>query len=109
MKLLTAEIKRNLPELYSGDGIDLGDKTVAVKFFDPCGAGTWYAFEGEETEDGDWYFFGWAEILPGCGEMGYFLLSELEAVRGPLGLGIERDLHLGNPKFRDTRHGEDVV
>ena len=26
-------------------------------------------------------------------ELGYFSLAELEGIRGPLGLGIERDLH----------------
>ncbi len=28
-----------------------------------------------------------------CRELGYFVLSELEEVRGPMGLPIERDLH----------------
>jgi hypothetical protein len=28
-----------------------------------------------------------------CRELGYFVLSELEEVRGPMGLPIERDLY----------------
>ena len=38
-------------------------------------------------------FFGWAEIVPGGGEWGYFSLDELQSYKGPFGLGIERDLY----------------
>jgi len=44
MKLLTKEIKKNLPALYSQE--EKGMEAVAhVKFFNPCGAATWYATE----------------------------------------------------------------
>ena len=38
--------------------------------------------------------FGFADLFgdPSCSELGYTLLSELESVRGPGGLKIERDL-----------------
>ena len=39
----------------------------------------------------DFQFFGLVEGFEK--ELGYFNLSELESVRGPLGLPIERDLH----------------
>ncbi len=29
----------------------------------------------------------------GCPELGEVSISELQAIRGPLGLGVERDLH----------------
>ena len=32
-------------------------------------------------------------------EWGYFVLSELESVRGPLGLAIEPDLHFTSGPF----------
>jgi hypothetical protein len=39
----------------------------------------------------DFHFFG---LVDGhCKELGYFSLSDLEGVRGPMGLPIERDLH----------------
>lgn len=46
----------------------------------------------------DWLFFGKvvSHLCPE-GELGYFLLSELESVKGPLGLGVERDMWW-NPK-----------
>jgi hypothetical protein len=86
MQLLTKELLRQLPALNAQDG--KGGATVAyAKFFTPDAGWTWYAaeFDNEDT------FFGLV-----CGfekELGYFSLSELESVRGPLGLAIERDLH----------------
>ena len=86
MKLLTQEIRRKLPPLGSQDS--LGSKAVAhVKFFTPDSNWTWYAteFDGQDT------FFG---LVDGHEkELGYFSLSELQAVRGPMGLAVERDLY----------------
>jgi len=86
MKLLTEELRRKLPPLYSQDG--KGGKAIAHgKFFTPDSSFTWYATEF----DGDDIFFG---LVDGqFRELGYFSLRELEEVRGPLGLAIERDIH----------------
>ena len=84
MKLLTKEIREQLPPLYSQDG--KGGKTIAyVKYF--IAGWTWYAteYDGEDT------FFGLVEGREK--ELGYFSLSELQQVKGPLGLPIERDLY----------------
>ena len=84
MKLLTKEIKRRLPLLGSQEARGL-EALAQVKFFTPDGSWTWYAteFDGEEM------FFG---LVAGFEkELGYFRLSELEQVRGHLGLPIERD------------------
>ena len=85
MKLLTKEIRRKLPALYSQDG--KGGKAIAyVKFFCPdSNPWTWYACE----YDGEDIFFGLVHGFEK--ELGYFSLSELKSVRGPLGLPIERD------------------
>jgi len=86
MKLLTKEIREKLPPLYSQDGLG-GKAVVHVKFFTPDSSWTWYAteFDGEDR------FFGLVDGQEK--ELGYFSLKELESVRGPLGLPIERDLH----------------
>lgn len=42
--------------------------------------------------------FGLCDLGFGCPELGSVRLSELEAVRGPGGLAVERDLH-----FRPTK------
>jgi hypothetical protein len=95
MKLLPDEIRKILPPAYSQDG--KGGKAVAyVKFFTPDSNWTWYATEGESIQDEsgqevDFQFFGLADGLEK--ELGYFNLRELEMVRGPMGLPIERDLH----------------
>ena len=86
MKLLTQEIRKKLPPLYSQE--DKGGKAVAVvKFFTPWTSWTWFAteFDGEDT------FFGL--VFGHERELGYFSLSEMEKVRGHLGLKIERDLY----------------
>ncbi len=91
MKLLTKEITRSLPALYATDGKAKADRKVLAKFFTPWTSWTWYVLEGEATEDGDFRFFGLVDGLER--ELGYFSLRELESVRGPFGLGIERDRH----------------
>lgn len=87
MKLLTKTIEKSLPALYSQDG--KGDEALArVKFFCPWGGWTWYVTEYNPT---DRLFFGL--VVGHETELGYFSLDELEAVRGPAGLRIERDIH----------------
>ena len=100
MKLLPKEIREQLPPLYSQDGKG-GKAVVHVKFFTPSSSWTWFATEGEPVLDEsgkevDFKFFGLVEGHEK--ELGYFVLSELEEVRGPLGLPIERDLHF-KPKM----------
>ena len=94
MKLLTAELRAQLPPLYAQEKIE--DPTVHVKFFCPWNKWTWFATEGEE-EDGDFRFFGY--VIGHEEEWGYFVLSEMEEVRGPGGLTIERDLHFRTGPF----------
>jgi len=95
MKLLTQDIRKELPPLYSQE--NKGGKAVAhLKLFTPDSGWSWWATEGSPITDAsgnevDFQFFG---LVAGqCKELGYFNLSELESVRGPMGLPIERDLH----------------
>ena len=94
MPLLTDEIRAKLPKLYETEELGLS-ALAGVKFFTPDSGWTWYASEF----DGEDIFFGLVSGLEL--ELGYFSLSELEAVRGPLGLPIERDLY-----FATTTLGE---
>ena len=94
MKLLPKKIRKQLPALYSQDGKG-GKAIVYVKFFTPSSSWTWYATEGKPVLDDsgneiDFQFFG---LVDGHEkELGYFNLSELESINGPLGLPVERDL-----------------
>ena len=94
MKLLTKEITDRFQKTGSQDGKGR-DAVVIAKFFHPVGSWTWYAteYDGEDT------FFG---LVDGFElEWGYFSLSELKSVTA-FGLGIERDLHFGNPMIKDV-------
>ena len=118
MKLMNKEIERKFKKI--GRQEDVKDPIVVCKFFNPSGGGTWWSTEmyyvirrkgasGEEEiieveaskmngEVGgqvvDMNFYGYVSIFGDeCDEWGYFSLSELQSVKGPFGLGIERDLH----------------
>ena len=98
MMLLT---KQNLKDLQkqdpyhpTGPGRELPatESLVLVKWFTPDAHWTWYAVSAsKDPETGDVQFFGLVE--GDFKELGYFWLSELKRVRGPLGLPIERDLY----------------
>ena len=89
MKLLTQEIKKKLPKLYEQEDKG-GDAIVYLKMFTPDSSFTFFATEGSPEGD-DFIFFG---LVDGHEkELGYFSLKELESVRGPMGLPIERDLY----------------
>lgn len=97
MKLLTPELRQKLPALGTQDG-NLNPHVYA-KFFTPDSNWTWYVTEGR-SEGEDFRFFGYV-----CGfenEWGFFLLSELESVRGPFGLRIERDLYFKEGTFHEV-------
>ena len=88
MKFLTAKNLADLPPLYTHENTPADQVPVAVKFFTPDSNWTWYATEYDPAEG---RFFGLV-----CGhetELGYFSRAELEGVRGPMGLKIERDRH----------------
>lgn len=85
MKLLTKELKRQLPPLYATE--NEADPMVICKFFYPDFGWTWYGIEF----DGEDIFFGY--VAGDFPELGYFSLNELKSNRGKLGLAIERDLY----------------
>ena len=63
------------------------DHVPVVKFFNPLGEGVWLATELDA--DGD-TLFGLADL--GEPELGAFSLSEMQSLRLPFGMGIERDI-----------------
>jgi hypothetical protein len=86
MMLLTKAIKEKLPKLYSQEHNE--DPIVYVKFFNPCGSESWFFTE----YDGVDIFFGkfFSASCPD-GEFGYTSLKEIQNIKGPMGIGIERD------------------
>jgi hypothetical protein len=85
MELLTKELRERIPKLYSQE--DVTDPIVVAKFFTPDANWSWYVLEF----DGRDIFFGYVDGLQP--ELGYFTLSELTDIRGPMGMKIERDIY----------------
>jgi hypothetical protein len=84
-KLLTKEVLATLPPLYSQENV--ADPIACVKFFTPWTNWTWYATEFDGTDTFFGLVYGHEE------ELGYFSLAELQSIRGPGGLRIERDMY----------------
>jgi hypothetical protein len=95
MKLLPCKIRERLPSLGGQDGKG-GNAIAYAKCFSPDSSFSWFITEGspvrnKENDVVDYILFG---LVDGqFKELGYFRLSELESVRGPMGLPIERDLY----------------
>ena len=64
------------------------DAKAVVKYFTPDADWTWYATEYDPESR---LFFGLVDGFEK--ELGYFSLDELEQLRGPFGLPVERDLY----------------
>ena len=98
MKLLTKDIYERL--LANGranrdaEGLPLEetiDHKPVVKLFTPDAGCTWLLSELDPDEPD--IAFGLCDLGMGCPELGTVSLSELESVRGKLGLPVERDLY----------------
>ena len=84
-------------------GLDEPDFVPIAKFFNPMGAATWLA--SELGEDGD-TLFGLADLGFGCPELGSFSLTEIAALRLPLG-SASSAIWISRPTCpcRTGRHG----
>lgn len=99
MKLLTKALEKRFARV--GRQEDNKDPLVIAKFFNPAGAGTWYATEYDPK---DRLFFGYVSIFGDWNdEWGYFSLDELEAFSGKFGLGIERDRYFNEKSFSQIK------
>jgi hypothetical protein len=68
------------------------DPFPVVKLFTPDAGATWLFTEACPEGD-DVRLFGLCDLGMGCPELGYAVLSEIEDVRGKLGLPVERELY----------------
>ncbi len=95
MKLITKDLRKQLPALYSQENEK--DPWVICKFFLPMTKWTWYAteFDGKDT------FFGF--VSGEYPELGYFSLSELENLEDLYGIGVERDMYFETTRLSRIR------
>jgi|SRR5581483_653220 len=98
MELLPPAVRATLPALYAQEKAD--DPIAYVKFFTPWTNWTWYATEGSPEGD-DFTLFGF--IVGQSKELGYFSLNEMQKVRGPGGLTIERDLYFNPVRLSEVK------
>lgn len=100
MKLMTKEIEKKLEQTGLFPKIDnMMEAEVIVKYFNPCGAGTWLIIGGERVQD-DWELYGYATLGYGW-EWGSVMLSDLTSYKGQFSLGIERDLYFEGKRVKD--------
>ena len=95
MRLMTEALEKRFAEIGSQENVK--DPVIVAKFFNPAGAGIWYATEYDPVTR---TFFGYVSIFGDWNdEWGYFSIDELETFKGPLGIGIERDLYWVDKRF----------
>lgn len=98
MQLLTKALLKRFEKVGRQENVP--DPIIIAKFFNPTGAGTWYA---TEYDPNDRMFFGYVSIFGDWNdEWGSFSLDELESYRGQFGLGIERDLYFGEKRISEV-------
>lgn len=85
-----------------------GDNFPVVKLFTPDAAATWLISE-VDPDDPD-RLFGLCDLGLGYPELGYVSLAEITAVKGTLGLPVERDLDFVADKplsaYAEEAHGK---
>jgi len=91
MDLMTKELEQRFPKLYATENMKLEEVKIIAKFFCPWNQWTWFCTEYDPERR---IFFGFVKGLEN--EFGYSSLDEMKSIKGPLGLGIERDLHFGD-------------
>lgn len=93
--LLTRELRTHLRHNADQSAFREVDHRPVVKFFTPDSNATWLFTELAPDED---TLFGLCDLGHGCPELGYASLAEIQSLRGPLRLLVERDRH-----FRPTK------
>lgn len=98
MKLFTKEIVKNMPKFGTNQHKSASELVFYCKLFTPWSNWTWYVAEANfETGEA----FGLVEGFER--ELGYFDLNEIQEIRGPGGLRIERDMWFSPKSYNDLR------
>lgn len=102
MKLMTKTLEERFEKI--GCQSQSADPIIVAKFFDPCGSATWYATEYDAENK---IAFGYVTGLA-FDEWGTFSITELESIKRPFGLGIERDLYFKEQRFKEIIKEQDL-
>lgn len=101
--LIHKQLLSEIPDLYGTE--NMLDPICQIKLFLADVNWTWYIIEISK-EDKD-YCFGYVVGLES--ELGYFTLSEIKSLRGPLGLAVERDEYFTPTPFSKVKKLEHAI
>jgi hypothetical protein len=90
MELITKELHEAFKKQGDTSEKQAKDIPVICKLFNPVGPGTWWVYEHVE---GDVYMAYALLDEPMFAELGTISINEMQALKLPFGLGIERDIH----------------
>ncbi len=94
MQHIPADLSQKLKGQWRlvGEGSDEDDAQLKfwVKIFNPSGGETWWICEQNPDRPNE--LFGYMTGCH-CPEWCYISLAELQSIKGPLGIGLERDLY----------------
>lgn len=98
---MTKELEKKMPTYEEIEDVKYDDLKVLVHYFNPAGRGNWFGVSYDpETR----IMFGYVSIFGDWNdEAGDFSLQELEELKLPLGLSIERNLHWTPKSLKEVR------
>ena len=101
MKLVTKEIEKKLPSLYTYDGKtkkEMLSTKVVAKYFHCMSRYIFYVLEGDIEKD---IFFGYriSPLNVDFDEYGYTPISELKSFKNQYGVPMERDIFIEPMKY----------
>ncbi|HBI01414.1 MAG TPA: DUF2958 domain-containing protein [Flavobacterium sp.] len=102
MKLITKALEERFEKI--GDQSEIQDPIIVAKFFNPAGRQTWYASEYDKENN---ICFGYVTGFD-FDEWGYFSIDELESLKLPFGLKVERDIFFKEIRFQELVKQKDL-
>jgi hypothetical protein len=98
-KLIPKSMLEAIPNLYETE--DVKDPICHIKLFTPDSNWTWYIIEISKDDNNTCFGY----VVGHEAELGYFSLSEIEEVRGSLGLAVERDTSFTPKPLSEVKRG----
>ena len=95
--LIPESILENIPDLYETERSI--NPICRIKLFTPDSQWTWYIIEFSKEDKDTCY--GYVKAFES--ELGYFSLSEIESIKGPLGLKVERYISFKTTDLKTLR------
>ena len=97
--LIPDSLLAKLPNLY--DSENEKDPICHIKLFTPDSNWTWYIIEFSKEDNNTCFGY----VIGHEAELGYFNLSEIEEVRGALGLAVEHDTSFTQVCLSEVKRG----